>query len=594
MPTSSTGAAERRSAGNLCRRTAVGTEAVAAPSTAQLRAHLNRHGSFRESSRGVAWRLLLGLPGNLEAHSALQERGQHPAWKSLCVRFPVHGQARQRLLRALSQLAFWSPILADVQYLPALVMPLTEVFGADGVLTFEFVVAFFFCWGHDWFDSHPKPPLGMLGRVVRLLETADPELFKHISACERGAETAAATAPLTLALWTMISSLLSELLPRAQWLALWDVLVSRWREPLLFGACVVALLRNRRDSLLKLPGGQHNCLDAEFRKRRSVGSVKVVVREAEAILKAAPLASELQGKPDNAQVSSVMLPLPRGLSYPSLCPKLKVDHTANEYARIVEDNHCATIAVTLATRLSANKAALQDAERFFELRKKRISSVNEVHHEEQQNENNLQYLADLRHRPHDFPVDGILRNAQFEPLVHDADTTEFEQAFEERRRIRAAEIQQVLRTRDLLHQEHEAVEHSFLAAIDERLSSSMERSIDIEKAKHREGRLLRDMDYKESDVDVDDAYEQLRTRKVAIEEMHRQDSLARQERRHAAQLCLESLEQNLRRGRQEFRQMEDHVRSAVDVEGEMSEQFYKRCLVHAADLSDLKSRVAYS
>lgn len=594
MPTSSIGAAERRSAGTLCRRTARGPEAVAAPSTAQLRAHLDRHGSFRDSSRGVAWRLLLGLPENVEAHSTLQQRGQHPLWKSLGVNFPGHGQARLRLLRTLSQLAFWSPILADVQYLPALVMPFTEVFGTDGVLTFEFVVTFFFCWGHDWFHSHPQPPLGMLDRVARLLETADPELFKHISACERGAETVAETAPLTLALWTIISSLLSELLPRAQWLALWDVLVSRWREPLLFGACVVALLRDRRDSLLRLPGGQPSRLDAEFRKRRSVGSVKVVVGEAEAILKAAPLASQLQGKPGNAQLNSVILPLSRGLIYPPLCPKLKIDHTAEEYARIVEDNHCATIASTLATRLSANKAALQDAERCFELRKKRISSMNEVHHDEQQNENNLQYLADLRHRPHDFPVDGTLRNAQFEQLVHNVDTRELEQAFEERRRIRAAEIQQVLRTRDALHKEHEAVEHSFKAAMDERRSSSMERRINIDKAMHNEGRLLRNMDCRESDIVVDDAYEQLRTRKAAIEEMHRQDSLARQERRHAAQLCLESLEEKLRCGRQEFRRMEDHVRSAVDVEAEMSGQFYKRCLAHKADLSDLQSQGEYS
>ena len=125
---------------------------------------------FLDSSeflRILIWKFLLRLPHNEEQYSQLLSRGIHPAFAALSERYPVKDGRLLRQLqqyvpfvmrvcvlrcssfsnaashthnRLLSCLAHWSPVFAELPYLPALVFPFIKVASQDPVLRFEIVV----------------------------------------------------------------------------------------------------------------------------------------------------------------------------------------------------------------------------------------------------------------------------------------------------------------------------------------------------------------------------------------------------------------------------------------------------------------------
>merc|ERR1712157_242701 len=90
-------------------------------------------------------------------------------------------------------------------------------------------------------------------QVVELLQAKDPELYLHLNSCAQACNTTV----VLLVVWPLLRTLLSESLPHDEWLSLWDHLIASWRQPALLGACVVALLRGRRASLLVI--GRLSC-----------------------------------------------------------------------------------------------------------------------------------------------------------------------------------------------------------------------------------------------------------------------------------------------------------------------------------------------
>ncbi len=68
--------------------------------------------------------------------------------------------------RVLSALAHWSPIFAEVDYLPALVFPFVRLFeGDDECASFELVAAVLLNWARRWFEFWPHAPVTLLRQV---------------------------------------------------------------------------------------------------------------------------------------------------------------------------------------------------------------------------------------------------------------------------------------------------------------------------------------------------------------------------------------------------------------------------------------------
>ena len=95
-----------------------------------IRSLIRLRGGLPTEHRFTAWKYLLRLPANSTAFAELVAKGPHPAaLASLATRYPVRDRKAFRKTAVLiSALAHWSPILAEVEFVPSWVFPFVVVF----------------------------------------------------------------------------------------------------------------------------------------------------------------------------------------------------------------------------------------------------------------------------------------------------------------------------------------------------------------------------------------------------------------------------------------------------------------------------------
>jgi len=435
---------------------------------------LQVQGAFPDHLRHRAWQLILELPCNFAAYQSLEDRGVHSAFCKLDEAFPLRGQTRARLLSVLSTLAHWTPLLAQVPYLAALAFPITQVFGAERVLTFEFMMVFFLNWGHGWLDFFPNPPIGVLSLVAYLLEASDSELFLHLTAVV--AEGSHDHVVSLAVLWPWMQTLLSEVLDKQTWCALWDHLIFRWREPELFEACVVALLQSRRSALLKLSAGNLGSLDAELRRIRSNPGALELLKSAECVLTNAAAKRRADALSEQNAVAKMLsgckkevsLPLPRGLSYPQLqVPVYVVNKLSSEHLFV------ATLAKETAAANSLQVRLAASSKRLAETDQQMLEQHANLQRERSECENHLRIDAHrLTNMQHQFDERrssscaarlqrvsaGAEAAVERQRVCLDADVANFAEQLQLQQKRRSAGVKQTLRNQEHLDLEHQRVQ----------------------------------------------------------------------------------------------------------------------------------------
>jgi WD40 repeat protein len=108
---------------------------------------LDKKGEFPIKYRPLIWRFLLQLPENSREYSDLVRRGIHPAYENLYLKYPVEDKRMYvRLQSTCSLLAHWSPIFAEVTYLPQMVFPFILTYGNDELAAFESIMTILMWW----------------------------------------------------------------------------------------------------------------------------------------------------------------------------------------------------------------------------------------------------------------------------------------------------------------------------------------------------------------------------------------------------------------------------------------------------------------
>ena len=139
-----------------------------------LRALVRNAGALPRKYRLHAWRFLLQLPENADAHAWLKARGEHASWARLHEAYPLRdGRALCRLRSALSALAHWAPVCGEIDWLPSLVFPFTLIFEHDELVGFEAAMSVLVHWGQGWLATFPHPPVAALAAVERTLAKHD-------------------------------------------------------------------------------------------------------------------------------------------------------------------------------------------------------------------------------------------------------------------------------------------------------------------------------------------------------------------------------------------------------------------------------------
>ena len=184
----------------------------------KLRNYLHMHDSFSAKHRPLIWRHLLRLPENTSVWEDLVRRGIHPAYAALNERYPLRSRrVFARLQNVCSQLAHWSPCMAQAEWLPQFAFPFILLYGSDELAAFETIMTLTLWWGFSWWATAPNPPVHIIDGLDALVYLHEPRLYSFMADNHH-------IAPGILG-WTMLSTLFTEVLSRDVWHEVMDFLI---------------------------------------------------------------------------------------------------------------------------------------------------------------------------------------------------------------------------------------------------------------------------------------------------------------------------------------------------------------------------------
>lgn len=199
---------------------------------------------YPEEYRNVIWCVLLQLPINSDTFLVLRKQDQHPVAKKFEKRLKKINLPKEyhRSLKSLiSQLANWSPIFAEIDYIPGLVFPFLKIFPESSLITFEIVATILLNYGQLWFEFLPLEPCNFLGMCENVLMTLDTGLANFYFTNRITPEIYA---------FKMIETSFSRVFPEHHWYVLWDTIISN--PPYFQVFLIVAFNVLHRTTLMKL------------------------------------------------------------------------------------------------------------------------------------------------------------------------------------------------------------------------------------------------------------------------------------------------------------------------------------------------------
>eukprot|EP00501_MAST-03F_sp_TOSAG23-6_P000809 GSMAST32.ASY1.ANO1.839.1 assembled CDS len=358
--------------------------------------------TFPVKHRLLCWRFLLRLPENRVAFDALRQRGIHPAFKSLSDRYPIKNRRLlARLQRILSALGHWSPVFAELPYLPVLSFPFVKTTStSDDVVSFELLSCVLMHWCKGWYANMPGPPVVLLESFERCLISHDATLHRHFTDIGIAADEYC---------WPMLQSAFSEVLTRPQWLKLWDNLIANWREPSLFPLCALAYIRIFRTALL----GCHTAEEVrQFLRRQNAIDVRRLWKMSQLLLRTSkeiPSAVEEDLGKCGGAGSSIEPILSRG-QYPLFIgfPKAVVDFQAArrkqieaEQSRVEGQQRKLNALAQITKEMEEERKKLQRTRELLDItEKRRIEKDSEINAKLTEEQNDLAHKMRLRRLEH--------------------------------------------------------------------------------------------------------------------------------------------------------------------------------------------------
>lgn len=196
----------------------------------KLQALLSGCGSFPDKHRLLIWKLLLRIPENAEAFNSLTNKGIHPSFSNLEVRYPLRSESLLKRLKVrppthsllpspphprrilgppqvvCSALAHWSDVMAELEYAPVIAFPFLVLFRGDDLAAFEATLSILLHWQHGFLATFPSPPITILSTLEQLLKVHDPSLRRHFVEINADAQSYG---------WLLLRSIFTEVLTRS-------------------------------------------------------------------------------------------------------------------------------------------------------------------------------------------------------------------------------------------------------------------------------------------------------------------------------------------------------------------------------------------
>ena len=195
-----------------------------------IKESLDQCSSFPSNIRKYIYQFLFSLPNDKNIFSKYDKMGIHPFFRFLDDIYPLADNTQKaNLQKVCSLLAFYSPLIGNIYFLPELVFPFIKCFPNEEHFLFELLIAFFHSIGNFWFEFYPGMPLYHIKLSEKIIEHEDSLLYDHIEKIYR--ESDIAQLKLTEIIWRLIRNLFSESLIRDHWLQMIDFLFAYNHKP---------------------------------------------------------------------------------------------------------------------------------------------------------------------------------------------------------------------------------------------------------------------------------------------------------------------------------------------------------------------------
>ena len=203
-----------------------------------IKESLDQCSSFPSNMRKYIYQFLFSLPNETKIYDKYDKMGIHPFFRFLDDIYPlVDSTQKSNLQKVCSLLAFYSPLIGNLYFLPELVFPFIKCFPNEEHFLFELLIAFFHSIGNFWFEFYPGSPLYHIKLSEKIIEHEDSILYEHIEKIYR--ESDIAELKITEIIWRLIRNLFSESLVKDHWLQMIDFLFAYNHKPemILYIAC---------------------------------------------------------------------------------------------------------------------------------------------------------------------------------------------------------------------------------------------------------------------------------------------------------------------------------------------------------------------
>ena len=191
---------------------------------------LDQCSSFPSNMRKYIYQFLFSLPNQKDIYEKYNKFGIHPFFRFLNDIYPLDDETqRKNLQKVCSLLAFYSPLIGNIYFLPELVFPFVKCFPNEEHFLFELLIGFFHSIGNFWFEFYPGPPLYHIKLSEKIIEHEEPTICEKIEKIYR--ESDIDQMKLTELIWRLIRNLFSESLIKEHWLQLIDFLFAYNHKP---------------------------------------------------------------------------------------------------------------------------------------------------------------------------------------------------------------------------------------------------------------------------------------------------------------------------------------------------------------------------
>ena len=195
-----------------------------------IKESLDQCSSFPSNIRKYIYQFLFSLPNDKNIFSKYDKMGIHPFFRFLDDIYPLADNTQKaNLQKVCSLLAFYSPLIGNIYFLPELVFPFIKCFPNEEHFLFELLIAFFHSIGNFWFEFYPGMPLYHIKLSEKIIEHEDSLLYDHIEKIYR--ESDIGQLKLTEIIWRLIRNLFSESLIKDHWLQMIDFLFAYNHKP---------------------------------------------------------------------------------------------------------------------------------------------------------------------------------------------------------------------------------------------------------------------------------------------------------------------------------------------------------------------------